>query len=212
MNAVYLHGFASSPDSIKARYFRGLCEKAGVSFVAPDLNAPDFPSLTVSRMVAYALEAIQAQPGPVILFGSSMGGFAATVAAARAQKKVHALILFAPAFDLDALWRGRLNEKQIAAWREQDRLPLAEAAPGHPAYLRFDIFRDAESLRQTPLHAVAPTLIFHGEIDDTVPIATSRAFAAREKDVRLVAFPNAGHGLNDKLEEMGREVAPYFHA
>ena len=210
-SAVYLHGFASDPQSVKAQFFRRLL--APLPFVAPDLNLPDFPSLTVSRMVADASRALLDAPAPVALFGSSMGGYAATLAAQRHPDRVGKLVLFAPAFDLDALWHSRLTEAKRAAWQAHDRLPLGSDHPrGHPAYLRYDIFADAMRLREETLRAVAPTLIFHGAADSTVPLRTSEAFAARDAGVELVVFPGAEHGLNDKLEIMGERIVAFLRA
>ena len=39
---VYLHGFASSARSSKAVWFAERAREAGVGFVCPDLNLPDF--------------------------------------------------------------------------------------------------------------------------------------------------------------------------
>lgn len=208
-SVVYLHGFASDPQSIKAQYFARLL--APLPFVAPDLNQPDFPSITVSRMADAAGAALVSAAAPVALFGSSMGGYAATLAAQRHPDRVGALILFAPAFDLDALWHSRLTEAQRAAWQATDHLPVGDEHPrGHPAYLRYTIFEDAVRLRSEALRAVVPTLIFHGAADTTVPLLSSEAFAARESEVELVVFAGAEHGLNDKLEIMGERVQRFL--
>ena len=208
-SAVYLHGFASDPQSIKAQFFARLL--APLPFVAPDLNQPDFPSLTVSRMVAAAGAALARSTAPVALFGSSMGGYAATLAAQRFPERICALILFAPAFDLDALWHSRLSEAQRAAWQASDKLALGADHPaGHAAYLRYAIFEDALRLHAETLRAVVPTLIFHGADDSTVAVGGSQAFAARQPHVELVVFEGAEHGLNDQLPVMGEHVLRFL--
>ena len=56
----------------------------GVTFECPDLNLPSFETLTVTRMIEQACEAIARAPdGPIALVGSSLGGFVALYAASR---------------------------------------------------------------------------------------------------------------------------------
>ena len=43
---VYLHGFASSAQSSKAQFFAGKFAELGIPLVTPDLNAPDFGTLS----------------------------------------------------------------------------------------------------------------------------------------------------------------------
>ena len=84
MQVFYLHGFASSPKSSKAQFFNERLEERGIKFHIPDFNQPDFRSLTVSRMLQQLEKRIAAiPPRPVVLIGSSLGGFLAIEAAAR---------------------------------------------------------------------------------------------------------------------------------
>ena len=49
---LYLHGFASGPQSSKARYFRSLLERAGARIDVPDLADGDFEHLTITSQLA----------------------------------------------------------------------------------------------------------------------------------------------------------------
>ena len=51
MRVVYLHGFASSPASSKAVFLERQFAESGIPFYCPNLNEPDFSTLTTSRMV-----------------------------------------------------------------------------------------------------------------------------------------------------------------
>ena len=83
MVVVYLHGFASSPDSSKAAFFAERFAGHGVTFLCPDLNQPAFATLTVTRMLQQLDAQISAlPPTDVVLIGSSLGGFVAVEAAA----------------------------------------------------------------------------------------------------------------------------------
>ena len=47
----YLHGFGSSSQSTKAAYFGERLRKYGLPLHCPDFNAPDFATLTMTRML-----------------------------------------------------------------------------------------------------------------------------------------------------------------
>ena len=86
-HVLYLHGFASSPESGKAQKFAAACAERGIGFTCPDLNEPSFETLTVTRMLDVARDVIESVPGPVAIVGSSLGGFVAAHAAAQDAKQ-----------------------------------------------------------------------------------------------------------------------------
>jgi uncharacterized protein len=84
MHVFYLHGFASSARSSKARFFGERLASLGLPLHLPDFNEPDFFSLTTTRMLDQVDAAIaELPPGPVVLIGSSLGAFVAWHSAAR---------------------------------------------------------------------------------------------------------------------------------
>ena len=103
---LYLHGFNSSPRSIKAQYLKGYLEERGRGgeYMCPPL--PHRPGLAVA-----AAEAEIARQGPdkITLVGSSLGGFYATWLAER-----HALraVLINPAIDPHVGLRPYLGPQQ----------------------------------------------------------------------------------------------------
>src|SRR5437763_17186667 len=112
---VYLHGFASSPESRKAHFFGEQLRRLGLIVNVPDLAEGDFERLTISAQ----LRVIERVSGlnPTILIGSSLGGYLAALYAAR-HPEVDRLVLLAPAFDFHRLWMAQLGPKQLATWRE----------------------------------------------------------------------------------------------
>src|ERR1700678_4151148 len=96
MRVVYLHGFASGPQSGKARFFAERFGARGVPFVAPRLDEGDFEGLTISGQLKVVEKAVG--EGPVVLMGSSLGGYLAALYAARHREAVEKLVLLAPAF------------------------------------------------------------------------------------------------------------------
>ena len=78
---IYLHGFASSPESTKAVYLRDRFAELQINLTIPDLNQGDFSHLTISRQLEQVAAELPPPPTPVTLIGSSLGGLTAAHAA-----------------------------------------------------------------------------------------------------------------------------------
>lgn len=92
---VYLHGFASSPQSGKAQFFCKRLAEQGIDLAIPALDGGDFEHLTVTGQLHVVDAAVAGEPA--VLFGSSLGGYLAALYAAR-HANIRKLILLAPAF------------------------------------------------------------------------------------------------------------------
>ena len=195
-HVVYLHGFASSPASSKAQRFGRDLEARGVGFTCPDLNEPDFRTLTTSRMLAQTAEAVAAAPaGPVALVGSSLGAFVAVHAAAADRSgRIDRLILLAPAFDFGGNRLRRLGDHGIDEWRRAGHLRVMHYALGVERDVDFTLYEDAAKYDAWAVTAVPPTLIFQGRDDDVVEPEMVARWAAGRPQVELHLLDD-GHQL-----------------
>ncbi len=194
---LYLHGFASSPQSKKARFFAARLHAEGFTVEIPDLAAGDFEHLTISRQLRLVEELLK--EGPAILIGSSLGGYLAALAAAR-YIEVQKVILLAPAFGFSDLWKREMGEEKFNRWRENGTVPIFHYGEGRELPLAFDLMADAEVYETFP-DVRQLGLIFHGVDDQVVPVAQSRRFAAGRENIRLLEF-RSGHELTDVLNDM----------
>jgi len=94
MKYLYLHGFASSPNSYKAQYMRRRFTDIGLTLLIPDLNLTDFSTVTLSDQLEYLDHTYLQSLEPVTVIGSSLGGFLGVQLAAQ-NTLVQKLILFA---------------------------------------------------------------------------------------------------------------------
>src|ERR1700674_3325484 len=122
MRIVYLHGFASSPQSGKAQFFKRKFDALGVPFAAPQLDEGDFERLTITSQLGVVERAVAARPA--VLMGSSLGGYLAALYAARHPGQVKRLVLLAPAFQFPTRWRARFRPQDIELWKEQGSAPF----------------------------------------------------------------------------------------
>lgn len=195
---VYLHGFASSPQSSKAGYLAERLLACGVALRRPDFNAPDFSTLTMTRMLAQLeAEVSGLPPGPVTLVGSSLGGTLA-VLAADCLPRVSNLVLLAPAVMFAKPGHHLLPPERMEAWKREGRMAFFHYGFGVERFLDVAFYED--SLQYEPMDAVVaqPTWIYQGLRDASVDYRTVEQFARQRPHVRLTALDD-DHSLAESL-------------
>jgi len=202
---VYLHGFASGPQSSKARYFRTLLERAGASVAVPDLAEGDFEHITITGQLAVIDRAVGGEP--VALIGSSLGGYLAALYAAR-HSNVSRTVLLAPAFGFAQRWPERLGPAEVASWRHHGTIEVFHYAENRNRKLGYQLLADGERFEANP-DFTQPALIFHGSHDDAVPVRYSREFAASHPNVILEVL-DAGHDLLNVLDYMAPKILAFL--
>lgn len=204
LRVLYLHGFASSPGSRKAQFFASRLRDLGFPVEIPDLAQGQFEQLTISRQLEL-LESL-ARAEPVIIIGSSLGGYLAALYAAR-HPEVDRLILLAPAFGFHTLWISELGPERVAEWRRRGSIPVFHYAEQCDVPLGFQFIEDAARFEPFPDFR-QPALIFHGNHDDSVPVQQSLAFVRDHENTRLVRL-ESGHDLIDVLEPVWKECESF---
>ena len=205
MRVVYLHGFASSPNSAKARFFRERFQHAGVENEVPALDRGDFTHLTVTGQLEAIEEAVAARPA--VLMGSSLGGYLAALFAST-HSEIEKLILLAPAFGFPRRWRERYGQEELDLWKRRGDWPVFHYGAGRHLPLSYQIVED--SLRYEPEPQFSqPALIFHGARDPVIPIDSSREYAAAHSNVVLRVL-DSGHELTDVVEEMWSGICAFL--
>jgi hypothetical protein len=203
---LYLHGFASSPSSSKARYFRQRLENAGARVDIPDLAAGDFEHLTITAQLAVVERA--AAGHPVSLIGSSLGGYLAALYAAR-HPEVARVVLLAPAFGFARRWPESLGPARVEEWRRAGTMDVYHYGEDRHRQLGHQLIDDGAAYEDYPDFR-QPALIFHGAGDDVVPPRYSEHFAATHPNARLEIL-DSGHQLLDVLDDMALKIVEFLH-
>ena len=206
----YLHGFASSPRSTKVGYFRERLREYGIELRCPDFNQPDFATLTLTRMLDQLGAELTALDGaPATLFGSSLGGTLAIVAAERFAARVDRLVLMAPAVMFAKPGHHLLPPERIDEWRRRGSLPFFHYADDAERELNVAFYED--SLQYDAFNAAVhqPALIFQGLHDASVDYRTVEAFAKTRPNVTL-SLLNDDHQLIASLPRMWNDVRAFL--
>jgi uncharacterized protein len=204
---LYLHGFASGPNSTKGVAVSEHYAARGIQVERLNLRVPSLERLRVSAMIAHVRNAIGGQQDRAVLIGSSLGGYVAA-RMAEGDPRVCCLVLMAPAFRLFERWRKRIGEE---AWRQYQQTGWTEVddyVEKKKARVDYGFIEDARVIdgrgNGSPDVRV-PTLIVHGTRDASVDIGVSREFAAGKRHVRLVEVDD-GHDLAASLPVILREA------
>ncbi len=191
MNAFYLHGFASSPQSAKAQYLSACFQSLGLPLQIPDLNQNDFYHLTLSRQLQQVEQLLP--KSPVTIIGSSFGGLTAAWLGERSPQ-VERLVLLAPAFHFLSHWQPRIGTEQMQRWQTEGSMPVYHYGANQMLPLGYQLITDMAQYDEADLKRPVPTLILHGLYDDVIPIQASRDYAANRNWVDLIEL-NSDHAL-----------------
>jgi alpha-beta hydrolase superfamily lysophospholipase len=205
MKILYLHGFASGPQSKKGVEFDKYFTARGHEVQRLNLRVPSFEHLRLSAMIETVQAAID---GPVVLIGSSLGGLTAARVAER-DDRVRACVLLAPAFQLVARWKQQLGAAEWDAWRARGTREVDDYTTGAKSSVDFGFVEDVERVDVGYPDVRVPTLVMHGLRDEVVPVDRARTFATGKPNVRLVELDD-GHELVASLPRLLAETEAFL--
>jgi pimeloyl-ACP methyl ester carboxylesterase len=204
---LFLPGYASDMEGAKALAIDAFCAGLGVGCLRFDYSGTgssggDFADGTLSRWLSEALAAIDLlTEGPLILAGSSMGGWLALHAALRRKERVKGLLGIAAAPDFTD-W-GYSAEQKEALVRDGK---LEQANPyGPEPSITWRAFWESGAehrLLYNPIDLIIPVRLVHGELDEEVPMGVPIKLMSdlRSSDVQLRLIKNGGHRLSEPHE------------
>ena len=188
---VFLPGYASDMEGAKALALDAFAERRGIAMLRFDysgtgLSGGRFEDGTLAIWLEEALAAVdRLTQGPLILIGSSMGGWIALHVALLRAERVHALIGISAAPD-------------FTNWGFAD----SDAAERQGIARGFWDSGQSLLLLEQEIAIDCPIRLVHGERDQDVPldIAFRLMRALRSGDVQLSTIKGGGHRLSEPRE------------
>jgi pimeloyl-ACP methyl ester carboxylesterase len=200
---VFLPGYRSDMEGGKATALDAWAEAQGRAIIRFDYGGcgaseGDFESQTLAGWRDGALAVIDTlTAGPVVLVGSSMGGWLMLLAALARPERVAGLVGIAAAPDFTA-WGFSAEQKRIIA----DEGLLEEPNPyGDPPYFTSRAFwesGEALKLLEAPIPIACPVRLLHGLADADVPwrISLRLMEQLRSADVQASLVKDGDHRLS----------------
>jgi len=206
MKFIYLHGFASSPKSKKAQFFRKQFKKYNIDIEIPDLNCNNFTDLSLTDQILEIESIIKNNPKEkYVLVGSSLGGYVSILCANLTEKhplfkKIEKIVLLAPAFEFTQRILKREKER-FKEWKEKGYIDVQHYQWNKTLPLSYNFYLDAKKYDDVPLDRKLPVLIFHGINDETVPYSVSINYMGKNPQCQTILL-NSDHSLLDQLNLM----------
>ena len=207
MKYIYLHGFASSPDSEKAQFIRDRFLEKQIALSVPDLNQNNFSDLTLTRQINQVSQ--EFSDGPVTLIGSSLGGLTAAWLGEK-YPQIERLILLAPAFGFLSHYLTRLGANTVQHWQESGFLSVYHYSEKRSLPLSYQFVLDSQNYSDQALRRSIPTLILHGQQYEVIPLTASQKYAQSRSWVELIEL-DSDHGLGDALPEIWSKIQLFCH-
>jgi pimeloyl-ACP methyl ester carboxylesterase len=200
---VFLPGYMSDMEGTKALALDSWAEAQGRSMLRFDYGGcgaseGGFEGQTLDGWRDDALAMIDAlTEGPLILVGSSMGGWLMLLAALARPERVKALVGIAAAPDFTA-WGFTPEQKR--AIRDQGRLVEPSPYGDRPNVTSRVFWESGEALRllEAPVDIFCPVRLLHGLADADVPwrLSLSLMERLRSADVQAELIKDGDHRLS----------------
>jgi pimeloyl-ACP methyl ester carboxylesterase len=203
---LFLPGFRSDMAGDKATALARFAAARGQAMLRFDysghgVSGGTFTDGTIGRWTQDALNVIdQLTSGPLILVGSSMGGWIALLVARARPQRVAGLIgiAAAPDFTEALMWQSMTFEERATLMR--DGVLQVPSAYGEPTPITRALIEDGRNhlLLPAPIALGCPVRLLHGQADPDVPweMALRTADALTTDDVTVTLVKDGDHRLS----------------
>lgn len=199
---ILCHGMESSKESEKIVALGGILSDKGLltlrfDFACANESSGDFADITYSAEVADLRAAfnfmLQYPIQRIGIFGSSMGGTVALLFAGQ-EERVAALVTLAAPLHPEKITEQILSSDAVAEWQRCGYIIY------HGRRINVTMLQDLQTLNVpgTVTRATCPTLVIHGDCDETVPVGEGRElFSLLPASKELGVIQGADHRFSD---------------
>ncbi len=205
---LFCGGFMSDMTGTKATTLEAFCRDRGQCFVRFDYqghgeSSGAFEDGTIGRWTGDALAVIdRLTDGPVIVVGSSMGGWIMLLAALARRDRVLGLVGVAAAPDFTRRMTEReFDAEQRAALARDGRVAMASPYDPRPYVITQALIDDgnARCLLDAPIPLTCTVRLLHGMRDESVPWETSMRIMGwlESRDATVTLVKDGDHRLSE---------------
>ena len=204
---VFCGGFKSDMMGTKATYFEEQCRAKGQAYLRFDysghgLSSGDFKDGTISSWFSDALSVVdEITQGPLVIVGSSMGGWIGLLLAQARAERMKGFIGIAAAPDFTTrLYDEELSDEHRTEIAEKGYVKIPNDYDDEPYIFTQALFDDGKKnliLDRDHTHDY-PITLFHGLCDATVPKETPLSIRDRYSGglLDIVFIDDGDHSLS----------------
>lgn len=204
---VFMPGFRSDMEGGKALALEAMCRAKGRAFLRFDYSGHGasegaFTDGTIGDWTQDAIAVIDhATDGPLVLVGSSMGGWIMLLAARARAARIAGLVGIAAAPDFtEDLMMGGATPEMLAALEQDGVYYEPSEYSDEPTPITRKLIEEARAhqILQAPIDLRCPVRLLHGMKDPDVPWRTSLALAdaLAADDVEITLIKRGDHRLS----------------
>ncbi len=221
---VFLGGFMSNMEGTKALFLEKFCNKNNLNFLRFDYSGHgksggSFKDFCISDWKDDTLGVINGLTnGPIILIGSSMGGWISLLVSKTLKNVVGMVcIAAAPDFTKEMIWKSftQIQKKEI---HSKGFVELPSSYPESPYIITKKLIVDGEKnlIGNKPIKLEFPVRLLQGTSDKEVDLSTALKLLRNIKcdDIELTLVKNADHQFSDfrsleKIEDKVKEILKF---
>jgi len=206
---VFLSGFKSDMEGAKALFLESVCQESGNAFIRFDYSGHGksggkFEDGTIGQWKNDALKIIdELTKGPLVLVGSSMGGWIMLLAALARPERIKGLVGIAagPDFTEDLVW-NQFSEKQKHEMSETGQVMIENCYDDKEPYqITQNLIEEGRKhlLLQNKIAITCPVRLIQGMKDEDVPYQTAMRIAEKleSEDVEVHLVKNGNHRMSE---------------
>lgn len=218
---ILCHGFSTSKEGRTYVRLEEILNSKGVStfrfdFFGHGESEGKFEEITTLEAVDDIQNAVKfiKESGykRIGLVGSSFGGMASMIAASKSNA-LYVLALKSPVSDYTALIHSRVDEQDIKNWKEKGIIEVT-GVDNEARKLKYSFYEEVEKVKayEAARNIKIPTLIVHGDEDETVPIEQSKKTVSLIQNCRLEIIEGADHtySQSEHFEKMLYLIAEFI--
>lgn len=208
---IFCGGYMSDMEGTKACFLEQACRELGLSYVRFDYSghgssSEDFVDGTIGKWKEDALAVVdQLTDGPLIIVGSSMGGWIGLLVSLARKQRIKAFIgiAAAPDFTRELMWDNYNDDIRETLKRDGIFLEPSNYSD-EPYKVTYALIQDGEKniLLDKDIDLECSVRLFHGLQDKDVPSDYSARIAEKVKseDVILCYNKSGDHSLSSNAD------------
>ncbi len=208
---IFLTGLASDMMGSKAQFLDGVCDDIGAGYVRFDFRGHGqsdgrFEDGTIGLWCDDASDMIDflLQEKPVILVGSSMGGWVALLLARLMRHNIVGLVGLAAAPDFTRDIQSLMNDAQREQLLQQGFFPLPSDYGDTPYMITQSLLDDGEKhcVLDGTLNITCPVRLIQGKKDTDVPWQTAQKLydVLKTNDKKIIYQGDSDHRLSSPVD------------